>query len=67
MKIDGRKVDVILARNCMSRRDLRGKGASPQTMQRISRGEEVLPKTAGRIAKALRVDIEEILDRQEVV
>lgn len=64
VKISNHKLDVILARRCMTRRDLRGIGASAQTMQRIGRGEEVLPRTAGRIAQALRVDVEDLLDQE---
>ena len=42
MKIDNRKLDLLLARQCMSRRDLRDRnGASPQTLQRIGKGEDI--------------------------
>lgn len=65
MKIDNRKLDLLLARQCMSRRDLRDRnGASPQTLQRIGKGEDVKPKTAGRIARALGVDVTEIIEQE---
>ena len=64
MKVNNYKLDVLLARRCMNRRDLRGNGASPQTMQRIGKGEDVTPKTAGRIARALGVDVEDIIERE---
>lgn len=61
MKIDSRKLDLILARECKSLSDLRD-GSSPQTLRRIRRGEEVQPKTLGRIARALNCDVTEILE-----
>ena len=67
MRIDNHKLDLLLARRCMSRRDLRDcNGASPQTMQRIGKGEDIKPKTAGRIARALGVDVAEIIEQEAV-
>lgn len=65
MKIDNQKLDMILARRCMSRCDLRD-GSSPQTLMRIKKGEDVKPKTAGRIARALGVDVAEIIEQEAV-
>ena len=56
MRIDPKKMELYLARACMSETDLRN-GTSPQTLLRIRRGMEVKPKTAGRIARALGVDV----------
>lgn len=61
MKIDNHKLDLLLARRCMNLRDLRV-GTSTQTLTRIRRGEDVLPATLGRIAKALGVDPAELLE-----
>ena len=61
MKIDPKKLDLALARECKSLHDLRD-GTSPQTLKRIRMGEEVKPKTAGRIAKALGCDVTDILE-----
>lgn len=63
MKIDNKKLDLLLAQRCMNLRDLR-QGTSPQTLTRIRRGESVLPATVGRIAKALGVDVTEILEEE---
>jgi len=63
MKINNQKLDLALARKCLNMRDLRSnKNVSPQTLTRIRRGEEVLPKTVGCIAAALGVDPEEIIE-----
>lgn len=61
MKIDPKKLELCLARECKSLSDLRD-GTSPQTLQRIRAGEGVKPRTAGRIAKALGVDVTDILE-----
>ena len=63
MKIDVKKLDLLLARKCMVKSDLRD-GSSPSTLRKISRGEEVKPATAGRIAKALGVDPADILEEE---
>ena len=61
MRIDPKKLELHLARKCMSETDLRN-GTSPQTLLRIRRGMEVKPKTVGRIARALGVDVTDIID-----
>lgn len=60
MKIDNQKLDLMLARRCMSLRDLRN-GTSPQTLTRIRRSESIKPVTVGRIAKALDCDPTDII------
>lgn len=65
MRIDTRKLDLILARRCINLRDLRGDGLAPNTLTRIKRGEDVLPATLGRIAKALGVDPTEIMEKED--
>lgn len=65
MKINNQKLDMILARRCMSRCDLRD-GTSPQTLMRIKKGLDVKPKTAGRIARALGVDVTEIIEQEAI-
>lgn len=44
MRIDPKKLELHLARKCMSETDLRN-GTSPQTLLRIRRGMEVNLKT----------------------
>lgn len=60
MKIDTAKLDLLLARKCKALSDLRD-GSSPQTLKRVRKGEEVQPKTVGRIAKALNCDPADII------
>lgn len=65
MRIDLNRLDLILARKCKTMSDLKD-GVSPQTLTRIRRGEEVKPCTLGKIARALGVDVTEILDMEAV-
>ena len=61
MKIDKNRLDVVLARKCMSLRDLRP-FLSPCTLSRINAGKDVRTKTVGAVAKVLGVDVLEILE-----
>jgi|GEM_PF-1704441 len=60
MKICASKLDTALARQCKNAKDLKGV-ASLTTLQRIRDGHDVKPKTAGRIAQALNIDVAELL------
>ena len=64
MKVDPKKLELHLARACMSEVDLRN-GTSPQTLLRIRRGMEVKPKTVGKIALALGVDVIDIIENTQ--
>lgn len=61
MRVDSHKLDLILARRRKSLRELSGDGLSPQTLTRIRRGEDVMPKSIGTLAATLGVDPTEIL------
>ena len=66
MRIDKNKLTLALARRCMNLRALREVcGMSPQTLARVNAGEDVLPGTAGKIARALGVDVTELLPDKE--
>lgn len=66
MKISVQKLSVETARKCLNSKALREKaGISTQTLQNIKRGKEVLPITAGKIARALGVDVADLLEEKE--
>lgn len=67
MQLDKGRIEVILARNCMSMSDLKKQNLHCGTLSRvITHGEACSTKTAGKIAKALGVDVTEILaDKEE--
>ncbi len=62
MVIERKKLEIAMARACMSTDDLRKASEMPRpTLNNAISGRGVSPKTAGRIAKALNVDVSEIL------
>lgn len=65
MKIDNRKLEMWLARRCITLSSLRCDGVSPQTITRIRGGVDVKPVTVGKIAKALGVDPMEIIKMED--
>lgn len=65
MKINKDKVRLAMAKACMSMPDVAKKAEMPySTTVQAMRGRCTSPCTAGRIAKALNVDVEEILEKE---
>ena len=62
MKADTKKVALILANQCKSFTDLRATGMAPSTISKIIKGGEIRGKTMGRLAAALGVQVEDILE-----
>lgn len=60
MKIDLRRLELELARRCMTTSDLRH-GISPSTLAKIKRGGDVRPCVVGRIANILKIPVETLL------
>lgn len=63
MKIDKEKYMLARARACMGTKDLVNAGIPRGTLSKISR-EDIRPETAGKIAKALGVDVTEIIETE---
>lgn len=61
MKIDRKKYELARARSCKGQKELEEAGIPKGTLCRALK-HSVLPETAGRIAKALGVDITEIIE-----
>ena len=63
MKVDRNKLELAMARACMDTADLQVAAGIPRpTLNNAIVGRDVRPGTAGRIAKALGVDVTEILE-----
>lgn len=63
MTIDRSKVDFILANKCTTISDLcKFAGVSRARFYTIMNSKRITPKTAGKIAKALGVDVTEIIE-----
>lgn len=63
MKVNRNRLELAMARACMNSADLPEAAGLPRpTVQNAIVGKGVRPATAGRIAKALSVDVAEILE-----
>ena len=65
MKISIDKLNFTLAEQCKCASDLRLVSFSPATITRIRQGREVSTKTAGKLAKALNVPLERLIEARE--
>ncbi len=66
MKIDRKKLQIAMARACMSRNDMSEKSGVPiGTLCNMTSKGSVAPVTAGKIARALGCDVTEILLDEE--
>lgn len=64
MRADRKKIGIIMARTGKRRKDLEI-NIAPSTVQKLITEKEVLPDTAGRLARELGVDVVEILKEEE--
>lgn len=62
MKIDRNKFDLARARACMGPKEIEAAGFPRGTLSTVLNGGNVRPETAGRLAKALGVDVTEIIE-----
>ncbi len=63
MKIDKQKYMIARARACMGQKELEAAGIPKGTLCRAMR-EDLRPETVGKIAKALGVDVTEIIETE---
>ena len=61
VKINNDKLDMVLAIQCKTMSDLHP-GISPLTARKIRGGQEVRPDVVGRVARALGVPVESIIE-----
>ena len=64
MKLDRKKVTLVMAQKKKDRGDIRSAGVGTSTWGNAIKGKDIRPKTAGRIADALGVDVTEILEEE---
>lgn len=66
MRMNPVKYQIARARSGLSTTDIvNNYGMRRATVCRAARGEECLPETIGRIARALGVDVTDLIDTQE--
>lgn len=63
MKINRQKYELARARACKGFKDIIAAGVPKGTLCRAIGGEDVRPETIGKIAKALGVDVIEIIEQ----
>ncbi len=63
MKINRQKLDIALAKNCMTMNDLKDE-FSMVTLTRLRNDRDYIPstKTVGRLARALSCQVEELIE-----
>jgi len=63
MKLDRQKFSLARARACMGQKDFEKAGIPKGTLYRAMSGRSLKPETLGKIAKALGVDVTEIIEQ----
>lgn len=64
MKLNVNKYDILLANMCLSVKELsKISGVNVITLSKLRNGSKAMPKTIGRIAKALNVDAIELIEK----
>lgn len=62
MRLSKEKIEIILARKCITMSALKKQGFNGSTLARVISNEEPCgTKTAGKLARALEVDVTEII------
>lgn len=65
MKLDRKKFIIARARACMGQAEFEAAGVPKGTLCRAMSGAGLKPETLGKIAKALGVDVTEIMKDEE--
>lgn len=65
MKVNRQKLEIAMARACMDTRELCEKSGLPRgSLNNLISGKGVRPGTFGRVAKALGIDVTEIIEEE---
>ena len=65
MKTNKKKLELAMARACMNTEDLQKATEMPRpSLNNVISGKSARPATIGRIARALGVDVTEIIDEE---
>lgn len=63
MRADKHRIELAMARECLTVRELAERANLPrQTLNGVIGGRNAWPATLGKIARALGVDVEELLE-----
>ena len=65
MILSKQKIDIVMANRCMTSNELQEKSTLPRgTFLKVICGKNVRPVTAGKIAKALDVQVQELIEME---
>ena len=65
MILSKQKIDIVMANRCMTSNELQEKSTLPRgTCLKVICGKNVRPVTAGKIAKALDVQVQELIEME---
>lgn len=65
MKANRFKLEIAMANKCMNTSDLQASTKMPRpTINNVITGRGVRPATIGKIAKALEVSVEDLIDKE---
>lgn len=63
MKANRKKLELAMARACVNAHEIAAQAEMPQpTVMNVLAGRSVKPRTLGRVAKVLGVDVTEIIE-----
>lgn len=63
MVLSKRKIDIAMANRCMTSNELQEKSTLPRgTFLKVIGGKNVRPVTAGKVAKALNMCVEDLIE-----
>lgn len=65
MKLNRRNFEIARARACMGQKDFEAAGIPKGTLCRAMGGAGLKPETLGKIARALKVDVTEIMETED--
>lgn len=65
MRIDNKKIEIAMAKACLSVNELsKQSGINIVTLTKLRKGnQELMPKTVGKLSKALGVPVEELIQK----
>lgn len=65
MILNKQKLDIAMANKCMTSNELQKKSTLPRgTFLKVIGGKNVKPVTAGKIAKALEIQVQELIEME---
>lgn len=66
MRANRKKVELAMARECMNATDIAEISEMPlPSVKNVLSGRRVKPKTLGKVASALKVDVTEIIEEEQ--